>query len=203
MNPMLSIKSAWQALLWSGLLLWPALGHAHGLHMSSAHIVQRQDNYLYITIETSLPALFKQLDYADKPASLAHLAAGSALQLNQFRQALVALFQQQLQLSVAGQPLQSLKVRLWSEADLHRHIQDEVANELLAALPGGGHPHDGRDNYLRVEVDGFIASGANPRLLQATFPKALGQMMVSYSKPVSQTISPGTAGSVYQQALQK
>ncbi len=184
-------------------LLWTGVLSAHGLQMTTAHVVQRQDNYLYITIETSVTELFNHMAYQGKPASLVHLANGSDVQLEGFRQALLGLFHQQLSLSVADRPLQSVQVRTLSVKQLRQLLQGVVAESVLNATVKQSAHHSERENYLRIEVDGFIAAETTERVLQANFPKALGEMMVSYTRPAIQTIAPTEQGSHYVQPLQK
>jgi len=46
-----------------------------------------------------------------------------------------------------------------------------------------------------------LPSGQNSRELKITFPKELGTIMVSYSKPMVQTLKAGKVATGYRQAL--
>ncbi len=192
-----------QKILMVTLLAWTGSLFAHGLQMTTAQIVQRQENYLYITVKTSLVEVFNRMKYQGKPASLMHLANGSAEQLNLFREALLELFRSQLKLSVGDKPLQSINVKTLPENQLRKLLQDDVAEQILSSKMVGMNHHSDRRNNLRIEVDGFIAANQEQRVFQANFPKELGQILVSYTKPEMQTISPGEQGSQYIQTLLK
>ncbi|CAM4155757.1 hypothetical protein [Pseudoalteromonas byunsanensis] len=195
-----SVKIALMVTLfsWTGSLL------AHGLQMSTAQVVQRQDNYLFITMHTPVAKLYQHMNYKGKPASLMHLANGSDQQLGQFRQALLELFRNNMNLSVAQQALQSVKVRVAPKEELKKLLQAELAEQILNAQHHE-QSHDAEPkNFFRIEVDGFIAAGNDtPRVLSASFPKELGQVLVSYTKPQIQTLTPTEQGSQYIQALWK
>jgi len=198
----LAIKKI-QTLLLVTLLMWSGTLFAHGLHMSTAQIVQRQENYLYITINTSLSEIFNHMDYQEKPVSLVHMANGPAEQVSQFRQALLDLFREQFKLTVAGKPLESVNVKTVPTNKLRYLLQEEVAERIINSNVKHSNHYLGRENYLRIEVDGFISGDIEQRFLHANFPKELGQILVSYTKPSMQTISPDETGSQYIQVLLK
>ncbi|WP_440053498.1 hypothetical protein ACSLBF_11305 [Pseudoalteromonas sp. T1lg65] len=186
------------------LFAWVDVTSAHGLQMTTAQIVQRQDNYLFITINTPLSKLYQNINYADKPASIIHLANSSKQQIKVFREALLKLFKEELTLSVAGKSLRSMRVSTLSAKELQKLLQAEMAAQVLNSAQGqSNHHHSDRKNYLRIEVDGFLPEVNAPRVLNGQFPRALGQILVSYSKPQMQTLSPSEHGSIYTQALLK
>lgn len=173
------------------------ISHAHGLHMSTAEIVARHSQHLTIRIHTSLPVLFSHMEYTGKPPSLIHLANGSDQQLAEFRQQLLVLFQEKMWISVGQKPLKSVKVRTYRTQVLKQKMQDLLAEAVLGQA--GGH-EDEQYESLRVDMDGFIDTAAENQQLQIHFPEQLGEIMVTYSKPQTQTLQPGQ-GKDYIQAM--
>ncbi|MCF6435790.1 hypothetical protein [Pseudoalteromonas sp. MMG022] len=201
---MVNTKKSIKIALLAMLISWASPLLAHGLQMTTAQVVQRQDSYLFITIHTSVAKLYQQMSYQDKPASMMHLANGSEQQLGQFREALFELFRNNMNMSVAQQPLHSVKIRIATSAELKKLLHSALAEQVLSSQHHEQSHHAERKNYLRVEVDGFIAASHDTsRVLSASFPKELGQVLVSYTKPQIQTLTPSANGSQYIQALWK
>ncbi|WP_028300124.1 hypothetical protein [Oceanospirillum beijerinckii] len=181
---------------------------AHGLRMTTAEIALRRNNHLTITIRTSLNDLFQQMDWAGKPVSLLHLAAADKQVFGKFRSAIIKLLQP-IPVQAGKYPLKNRRLRLPALADLQALVRAEVAEQALQQSSkhnSANHTHTGDDrkHYLRAELSGFINSDNNPAqqsALQVVFPRALGKILVTYSKPQTQTISPGKDSSYYRQAI--
>lgn len=191
---------------WVGLLLllaWIGPLAAHGLNMTSVEVVQRQSNHLTLTLQTPLSPLFSRMEYPDKPPTLMHLAGGTEETLASFRQRLLALMQEQTRLLVAQQPLESVRIYIPPIEELRALIQDQVSEQVLNHSQSGSDSETSRHhNTLRLALDGFIPDGPGPRTLEASFPKELGPILISYSRPQVQTLSPDDQGSRYRQLLQ-
>lgn len=175
---------------------------AHGLHMTTVSVTQRQGDHLSFTIHTSLTDLFNRMEYKGKPGSVIYLANGSDEEIVQFRRQILTLLQQKMQLAVTQQPLQSVEVRTVESKALRELLLRDVAEHVLqagVATDPNGNP---RSDYLRIDIDGFIPKGEGAQVLEVSFPKELGQILISYSKPQMQTINPGEQGSHYVQPLQ-
>ncbi len=202
------------------LALYSSATLAHGLHMTRAEVVQRQQGHLTITIFTPLPALFARMAYPGKPASLVHLAAGGEQPIEQFRARLAALLHEEMRLTCAAGPIESIRYYLPSTQALRELIQGEVEEAVLALdAHAADHAHDAdadadaeaqreereeREHthpLLRLDLDGFFPRHAPPEQLTILFPKALGPIQVSYSQPQVQTLTPDASGSHYHQTI--
>ena len=183
------------------LALWLQASAAHGLHMTTVAVTQRQGDHLSFTIHTSLTDLFNRMTYRGKPGSVIYLANGSDDEIKQFHRQILALMQKELNITVAQRPLQSVQVRTVPAKALRELLLRDVAEHVLqAGVPAdpNGNP---RSNYLRIDIDGFIPKGEGAPVLEANFPKELGPVLVSYTKPQMQTLAPGAQGSHYIQPL--
>jgi len=173
-----------------------SLVHAHGLSMSTAQVTLRQNNHISIRIQTSLKELLAQLQWQGKPTSIMALAALNEKSVQSLSHALKNLFMN-MPVKVGSQTMASSQARLPSDKKLLAQLQALVAQVILKNKQ---HGHD-RDNYFNVEIDGFIPSGQHSRELNIAFPKELGTIMVSYSKPTVQTLKAGKVATGYRQAL--
>lgn len=199
----------WRLLLLLTILLSPVFkANAHGLKMTTAEITLRHEKHLSITIKTSLDTLFEQMRWPGKPASLLHLAASDKKKMYQFRLALIKLFQP-LPIQAGKHTLQSRQLRVPSVSELQRLIQAYVAEQALQKkIKNKPHNHNDRAYYLKVQVSGFIsprgkplsANGVMPAL-QVVFPAVLGDILVNYTKPQTQTIRPSANAVYYRQVL--
>jgi len=179
-----------------------SLVHAHGLSMSTAQVTLRQNNHISIRIQTSLKELLAQLQWQGKPTSIMALATVNEKSVQSLSYALKNLFMN-MPVKVGSQTMASSQARLPSDKKLLAQLQALVAQVILKNKQHGhenAHDHD-RDNYLQVEIDGFIPSGQHSRELNIAFPKELGTIMVSYSKPMVQTLKAGKVATGYRQAL--
>ncbi len=198
----MSLRHLQQAALWYLLLLWTQTAVAHGLHMTTIEVTQRQGDHLSLTIHTALTTLFNRMQYNGKPRSVIYLANGSDDEIAQFRQQIITLMRKEMQLTVMEQPLQSVQVRIVPSERLREMLLHDVARHILQADVAHEHNGNPRGNYLRIDIDGFIPRGEGAKVLEAHFPKELGAVLVSYSKPQLQTVDPGEQGSHYVQPLQ-
>lgn len=183
------------------LLFLSANVFSHGLNMTSAEIHLRHDNHITITLRTKLGELFNHINWAEKPASLVHMASADDKTLTAFSDQLKHLFIQQMPISFSGQALESRHLRLPSADQLKKQLHTEVANNILLRIPAHQKADNTQENQLVVYVDGFIPQHNEQPLIEIIFPKALGDITVSYSKPQLQTLSAGQGITHYAQKL--
>ncbi len=174
--------------------------YAHGLSMSTAQVTLRQNNHISIRIQTSLKALLSQLQWQGKPASVMALAAVNEKSIQPLSAALQDLFAN-MPVTIGAQSMASSQARLPSEKTLLTQVQTLVAQAILNKQQHKHVDAHGRENYLQVEIDGFIPNGERSEELNIAFPKELGTIMVSYSKPSVQTLKAGKHATGYRQAL--
>ncbi|EAQ66930.1 hypothetical protein MED121_13420 [Marinomonas sp. MED121] len=166
--------------------------YAHGLTMTTAELTLRNNNHLTVTVRVSLTELFNRMNWQHKPPSLIHLMAEDGIALAGFRGAISQLFLAEMPISFMGQSLISPNLRLPNLAQLKQQVEADIAYSLMPAAD----EHD-RSNYLVVYLDGFIpkkafaAKGASS--VEAVFPEVLGDIMVSFNRPLVQTL-PATKG---------
>ena len=174
--------------------------HAHGLSMSTAQVTLRQNNHISIRIQTSLKELLAQLQWQGKPTSIMALATLSEKSVQPLSGALKALFSN-MPVKIGAQSMASSQARLPSDKKLLAQLQTLVARAILKNKQHSHVDAHDRDNYLLVLIDGFIPTGQDSRELNIAFPKELGTIMVSYSKPSVQTLKVGKHATGYRQAL--
>jgi hypothetical protein len=165
-------------------LVFTSFSQANHLHLAKVKMVQRNDNYIYVTINTPFQQLFNKLEYANKPNTLLQFANGSFNDMRLFRLALLDLFHEQLTVEVASKPLQYIKVKTLSEAQIKR-----VAKASVAKLhPNDKSPdrHKNSNNlYLRINIDGYTNLKIQPEQVETIFPKELGEVELSFSKKLA------------------
>ena len=178
-----------------GLLLVLCLSgqlYGHGLTMTTAQLTLRNNNHLTVTVSASLAELFNGMNWQDKPPSLIHLMADDGIALADFRGQLSQLFLDDMPISFAGQALISPNLRLPHLPKLKQQIETEIAYSLMPNTD----EHD-RSNYLVVYLDGFIPKKAfaldGASSVEAVFPDVLGDILVSFNRPLVQTL-PATKG---------
>ena len=174
--------------------------YAHGLSMSTAQVTLRQNNHISIRIQTSLKALLAQLPWQGKPASVMALATVNEKNIRPLSNALKELFGN-MPVKIGNQSIASSQARLPSDQKLLAQVQTLVAQAILKNKQHEQVDKHDRDNYLQVFIDGFIPSGQHSRELNIAFPKELGTIMVSYSKPSVQTLKAGKHAIGYRQTL--
>lgn len=169
---------------------------AHGLDLSSAQVTLRWDNHISIKIQTPIAAMFNQLDWESKPDSLQELLSIGDAQVDDFAAAIRLFFEEQMPATVGGKPLESRRVVLGKSSELRKQLQAVLANTILNSHLGDAE-HD-RDNYLQVVVEAFVPRDSGSRDLAIHFPKELGEIVVTYVKPLQQTLKPDSSGSIFQ-----
>jgi len=173
---------------------------AHGLTMTTAEIVLRHNNHVSITVRTALSSLFHEMKWAGKPSSLLHLTSDEK-SLRQFRNELAKLFSEKMPVSFNNIAMESPNLRIAKLPQLKHQLQTEIANGILTSSTDHV-PHD-RQNYLVVNIDGFMPQKIETAELNIIFPAELGDVMVSYSKPQVQTLSGKGKSHSYRQVLSK
>ena len=175
---------------------------SHGLTMTTAELTLRNNNHLTLAIRTSLPALFNRMQWQNKPVSLIHLMAEDGVALTAFRSQLNLLFLKNMPITFADYALISPNLRLPSQAVLRRQIETDIANSLLPSNEERDHD---RSNYLLVYVDGFIPKKAlstgDASRVEVLFPDELADIMVSFNRPLVQTLPASQGRRLYQETF--
>lgn len=176
---------------------------SHGLSMTTANITLRQKNHISIRIQTSLPDLASRMNWPGKPKSLMHLSSADEKQIKAFRQALMKLFTQGMPITIGNKPMQSQMARLPPVKRLRKMLQAIVADQIMRVKKPAhsGHGDHEREDFIVINVDGFVAKNVDSRDLYIPFPTELGPITVSYSKPQMQTLSAGQKTTGYRQVL--
>ena len=191
--------SAWCLLL---ALMFSGPAFSHGLTMTTAELTLRNNNHLTMAIRTSIPPLFKQMEWPEKPASLVHLMAEDGKDLALFRAQLATLFLQEMPVTFAGYKLISPNLRLPKLSKLRQQIEREISLALLPPMEGDEHD---RSNYLVAYLDGFIPkkalSSTKQSHVEVVFPEALADIMVSFNRPLVQTLPATNKKRVYQESF--
>lgn len=171
---------------------------AHGLTMTTAEIVLRHNSHITITVRTSLASLFQRMQWPEKPVSLLHLTSDDKA-LAQFRNELAKLFSENMPVSFNNISMESANLRIAKLPQLKHQLQTEIANVIMAKTMG--HDDHDRQNYLVINIDGFMPKSVKKAEINIVFPAALADVMVSYSKPQVQTLSGKDKAHTYQQTL--
>ncbi len=171
---------------------------AHGLTMTTAEIILRHNSHVTITVRTALTALFNDMQWRGKPATLLHLTSDDKA-LAQFRTELAKLFSEKMPVSFNNILMESANLRIAKLPQLKRQLQTEIANGILVKTMG--HEEHDRKNYLVVNIDGFMQENVKNAEINIVFPAELADVMVSYSKPQVQTLSGKGKKHNYRQVL--
>lgn len=170
--------------------------------MTTAELTLRNNNHLTVTVRTSLVELFDRMQWQDKPLSLVHMMAKDGKALAIFRKQLSLLFMRDMPIRFSDQALISPNLRLPKLMALRRQIEVEIANSLLPRVEGADHD---RSNYLVVIVDGFIPKQALssdfPSSVEVVFSPVLADIMVSFNRPLVQTLPATKSARFYQQSF--
>jgi|GEM_PF-3945426 len=192
-------------LEYSGLLLALFMSsqlYSHGLTMTTAELTLRNNNHLTVTVRTSLAELFNRMEWQDKPASLVHLMAEDNKALTRFRKQLGQLFIREMPIKFSDHALISPNLRLPKLVALRRQVEVAIANSLLPSVEGADHD---RSNYLVVYVDGFIPKQALmsdiASSVEVVFPQVLADIMISFNRPLVQTLPASEGTRLYQQSF--
>ncbi len=179
---------------------------SHGLDMTTAQVTLRQNNHITIKINTSLKALLERLEWQGKPANYIQLARLDVASLTALQVSLRALFESQMQVEIGGSNMISKQVRLPKEAELLSLIKQNVSAFILQQSANNQDSakeiKGGRSRYLSIIMDGFIDTSAQNKMLHINFPKVLGGIMVSYSKPSVQSFKNNNKQTNYYQLLE-
>ena len=176
--------------------------YSHGLTMTTAELTLRNSNHLTVTVRTSLSGLFNRMQWQNKPLSLVHLMAEDNNALMDFSAQLKVLFLQDMPIRFTDYALISPNLRLPKLAKLRQQIEREIANSLLPDVVGQEHD---RSNYLVIYLDGFIPKQALAddieSSVQVVFPGALADIMVSFNRPLVQTLPAVEGRQIYHESF--
>ena len=171
------------------------------MHFTTADVIQRHDNQIYVTVRTSLSDLFAQLQYPQKPTSMLALASSDMTHAHRFREAVLALFKRQFHISINADRIDHLSMRMASSQTLREMFKQEVAEQVLQGHADHASASNDRANFLRMDIDALIPSAKAQRQLNIQFPAELGTISVSYSKPKNQIVKRGPTATRYSQRL--
>jgi len=200
-------------LLLTGLLLLNSIGvGAHGLKINTAQVNIRNDNHMIVRIRYDLMHFLHQLNQ-EKPLPLAFLANMSDQQLEQQFERIKAAFRDNLSIRLNNKPLQSMQFRFNSLPRFRAKIREQFMQQTRQqAMQKNGqnkqqkksqtHSHDDQQQtFHMVNVDGFLPANHSNGNLAIDFPLELGEIMVTYSKPVSQTLKADANTIRYRQVI--
>lgn len=194
------------ALVLASILLQPV--YAASPTIATAQVLLHENKQLNVNINAPIENLFRYSQWSGKPATLRQLKEGSDQQLDAFRKAIQRLFNKELKILVDRKNIADQRVRLPSLMQI-KHILRTLANERPAP-PGqkkgnmGPPSNPGMTKALRMSKRDSLPIRASGRLpndktlsgkkkteLEIQFPKAIGRVTVSYSRPQVQTIDHG------------
>jgi len=167
---------------------------AHGLQTSTASIVQRHENHLSLSLNYNPLTVLHALE---GHADLAALANMDDAGFQRKYLLLKTLFQSKLAIRVGGVPMESPHFRFSSDAAFKEVLRDAFMERMI---PDTHHDH-AHPPMLSVKLDGFIPKNATTPL-QAVFPKEIGEVTVSFSKPLTKTLMPEINGTLASFPLQ-
>lgn len=183
------------------LLIAMAAAHGHGLTMTTAGVTLRNQTHLTIRLEYD-PLLLWHRTNATAEQVPAGLAVFANMPDADFEQGYAAL-QQHLRDSVRirfdDKALDSPQFHFPSSTEFRRSIRDAFMR--IAFKGNDDHHEDHRAHYQSVVIDGFLPQDAADGNLDIDFPPTLGKVLVTFSRPHSQTLSPDEKGVHYRHRL--
>lgn len=167
----------------------------HGLQISTATIVQRYGSHLSLTLHYNPLKLLQAENNMPRMAVLSNMSeeayAKEYATIQQF-------FQKHLDIKIGERALFSPHFRFNPPEKFKKALRGAFMEAMTLQQSGHGHSHP---PMLYVKLDGFLPKDANSSRLLVHFPKEIGEVMVSFSRPVIQTLQPDSNGSVFSLTL--
>ncbi len=176
--------------------------------MATVQVLLQEDKRLNISINAPIENLFRYSQWSGKPATLGQLKEGNDQQLDAFRKSIQRLFNKELKILVDRKAIPNQRIRLPNLMQI-KHILRTLANERPTPpgqRKGNMEPSSkpgmakalrmSKRDYLTIRVNGKLPngkalSGKKKSELEIQFPKVIGRVTVSYSRPQVQTINHG------------
>ncbi|GAB6041675.1 hypothetical protein [Endothiovibrio diazotrophicus] len=185
-----------------GFALWLAIGvcsiaSGHGLTITTAGVTLRNGNHLMLHLQYDPLRMWHKVNdgAGGAPIDLGRLASLPDAEFEAGYRAIQAYLREGLTVRAADRPLTSPQFRFPPAAEFRRVVREGFMRRVLAAKQGGGHFHeDARHDYQSAWLDGFLPEGSESGELELHFPPALGEVMVTYSRPRSWTLRPDEGG---------
>ncbi|WP_087462843.1 hypothetical protein [Oleiphilus messinensis] len=173
---------------------------AHGLNLSNANVILRNDNHLTIKVQYRWQPFVEQaMPEQSWARTLPALASLKPEDFSRQYLAMQALIENELQVYYDGKPIQSVRFRFPDSNQSQQFFRTALASQLVRA-EAHGHGHEDLQ-FQSFELDGFIAEKSPGGILTVDFPAEFGTMLVSYIRPVTQTLKPDRKGVHYHQQL--
>jgi len=168
----------------------------HGLEISSASIVQRSVNHL------SLSLYYNPLKLLQADGNIAKMAMLSNMKEKEYEKEYTKFqdfFKKHLFIKIGDQDMLSPHFRFSHEDEFKKALQDSFM-EMMAQKSQKDENSSGHHYHppsLYVKLDGFIPKDAKDKSLTVHFPKEIGEVAVSFSRPIMQTLQPDSNGSIF------
>lgn len=160
---------------------------AHGLHANRAEIALRHTNHLTLTLYYDPVAL---LTASHRQLNFQALSAQKSDALKAEYRFIKNLLQETIRVRFGADELESGHYRFSKPEAFTDAVQSTFMESILNRQQ---HSHQ-KSMYLKMELDGFIPKGANTPL-HVHFPKELAEVIVTFYRPVQQSLIPDSNGS--------
>ena len=172
---------------------------AHGLTMSTASVMIRNKTHVIVRLQYDPVLLLHQITSGKNPPPPLPLLANMPDELFEKQyHAIQSIFTQKLSLRFAGKPVHSVRLRFPTVPQFRKQIRARFMHEVIQAQSKGKQePHNDRQYYQTIEADGFLPDSPTKGALEIHFPRELGQILVTFSQPQSQTLTPDDTGVLY------
>ena len=178
--------------------------YAHGLEMTSASVILRNQSHLTLRLQYDPFLLLNQINISKKkyPFKIEEFANLSEQLFEQQYQTIQKLITTGLVIHFDQQPVDSMRARFYPTTYFRKKIREQFMQQMIQnqSQIHQNDPHD-RQSFQVIVVDGFLPKNSKKGSLQIYFPKELGIVSVTYSEPITQTIIPSGNGSFYQQTI--
>jgi hypothetical protein len=175
--------------------------NAHGLSMSTAHVQVRNHTHLSMRVEYDPFKLIAKMKGAKAP-SLAELASMPRETLNKLYGELKLTLSQDIKIHFGSKMVSLLNFRFLSNDDFAKEVRQKFM-KVTMNQSNKHHSHaDVREHFINMSVDGFLPKKQKEGTLGIDFPTQLGDVMVTFSKPQTQTIKAEKKVSRYTQHIQ-
>ena len=186
---------------------WISICSAHGLTITTASVIIRNQTHLILRLQYDPLRLLERISIArdQPPPHLGELAnLSDDLFENQYGR-IQSFLATHLSIQLDGIPIHSLRFRFPTSQYFRKTIREQFMAQVIDSHSSTSvHDHqDDRRYYQVMEVDGFLPEDGGRGDLSINFPPELGQIMVTYSEPKTQTLTPSQSGSFYHHEINR
>jgi len=173
---------------------------AHGLSMTTASVMIRNQNHLLVRVQYDPVHFFNRYEINKKQSQQKKLSITALANMNQEQlkyqyDRLKTIINNKLTIKVDNQKLQSLHFRFPKLATFKSQIREQFMQQVMSQ----GNSHDDLRRYYQIlDIDSFLPKNSNNASLMIDFPSELGEIMVTFSEPKTQVLKPDAVKSHYQ-----